>query len=940
MRFFYLVLALIGLIGFTPAHAGNEIREGCDSCRIVVKSLDEPIKLSGKWLFTRDDDPKNKDVALDTSTWPIIKTPGPWKKAYPDQTNFKVGWYRGVFEFDQSLVGKEVVLLVNTYMGRVNVYNNGEEIYRRPGNINIERYYANQPVPVRFTVTQPTHVLAIRVDTILMTGIYQLPFEIHEYNMHDYSLAWYQFQNGETRILAGFSVFFFGLFFLLVYRKTRFTLYLVAALGSISVFPFFVAPSDIMMKVLPPEPMLLLHYSGLFTFFFAYLFAQYFYKFMPKTNWVLGGLFGIMALTIVAQIFHFNLDLFQKVRSGYFMTSLVLGTLSLYQTFRGALQKNPGSKVLFGGMIGFYFAGLHDMLLSFGLINSMSMLFYGVLVFELSMLYVASTIFANTFVQNKVLANDLKVINDNLEHLVAERTLQLRQKTNDIHTMLQNMPQGILTVTEGGLIHPEYSAYMEQIFETTDIAGKNVMGVVFSGTNLGSDAFSQVEAAFGACIGEDRMNFEFNTHLMVTELDKTMPSGKTKSLDLSWSPICNDSDICERLMLCVRDVTELKGLAAEADQQRQELNMIGEILAVNQEKFHQFIDSAVQFLDENKKIIEETANKDLEAIAVLFRNMHTIKGNARTFGLLQLTNTVHETEQTYDNLRKDADLAWDQAHLLGQLKETAHLIEQYAKINDIKLGRKGPGRRGGVDKFLMVQKDQIESLIQSLETTPTEVNTPAGESIYRRVLSTLRQIGTEKLGDVLAGVIDSLPSLAKELGKEAPVVTIDDGHIVVRNQVADLLKNVFMHLLRNSLDHGIETPSERQAKGKPPAGSISISMSTHDGKLWLKLKDDGKGLAVAVIRRKAVESGLIAADQPTTPQQVAQLIFESGFSTAAQVTEVSGRGVGMDAVKGFIEREGGTIELRLLEDSADRDFCAFETVIALPEKFAVQTGGQ
>ena len=224
MRFFYFVLALLGLFSFTTVHAGNEIREGCDSCRIVVKSLDEPIKLSGKWLFTRDDNLKNKEVELDTSTWPIIKTPGPWKKAYPDQTNFKVGWYRGVFEFDQSLVGKEVVLLVNTYMGRVNVYNNGEEIYRRPGNINIERYYANQPVPVRFTVTQPTHVLAIRVDTILMTGIYQLPFEIHEYNMHDYSLAWYQFQNGETRILAGFSVFFFGLFFLLVYRKTSFSL--------------------------------------------------------------------------------------------------------------------------------------------------------------------------------------------------------------------------------------------------------------------------------------------------------------------------------------------------------------------------------------------------------------------------------------------------------------------------------------------------------------------------------------------------------------------------------------------------------------------------------------------------------------------------------------------------------------------------------------------
>jgi hypothetical protein len=119
-------------------------------------SLDKPVKLTGKWLFTRDDNPQNKDVVMDTSTWPIIKAPGPWKGAYADKKNFTVGWYRGNFEFDQSLVGQEVVLLVNTYLGRTQVYVDGQEIYRRPGDINIERYYATQPIPVRFKVTQPT----------------------------------------------------------------------------------------------------------------------------------------------------------------------------------------------------------------------------------------------------------------------------------------------------------------------------------------------------------------------------------------------------------------------------------------------------------------------------------------------------------------------------------------------------------------------------------------------------------------------------------------------------------------------------------------------------------------------------------------------------------------------------------------------------------------
>ncbi len=934
MRFIFMILALLGLLGQAPAMAAEDNRPGCDSCRIQISNLDKPFKLTGKWLFTRDDNPQNKDVVVDTSSWPIIKAPGPWKGAYADKKNFTVGWYRGNFEFDQSLVGQEVVLLVNTYLGRTQVYVDGQEIYRRPGDINIERYYATQPIPVRFKVTQQHHVVAIRVDTWLMTGIYQLPFEMHKYDKHDTSLAWYQFQNGELRILAAFVVFFFGLFFLLVYKKTRYPLYLVASLASISVFPFFVAPSDILLRVYAPEPLLFLHYTGLFMSFLAYLFSQFFYKFNPKTNWVVGSLFGLMALTIASMMIHPNLDVFQKVRSAFFISALLIGCAALYQTIRGAMLKRPGAITLAIGIGLFWCAGVHDMLLAFGLIGSTSMLFSGVLGFVISMLYVASNIFANTFVENKRLVHDLKIMNDNLEELVAQRTLQLRQKTNDIQNMLQNMPQGILTLVEGGVIHPEYSAYLEQIFETKEIAGKNMMELVFTKTNLGSDILSQVEAVAGACIGEDKMNFDFNTHLMVTEFDKTMPNGKVKSLELSWSPICNEADICEKLMLCVRDVTELKALAAEAGQQKRELEMIGQVLAVNQEKFHQFVDSSMQFIDENKNIIEKTDSKDPEAIGLLFRNMHTIKGNARTYGLLQLTNVVHETEQTYDNLRKQPEVEWDKTQLLEQLKDTFAALQEYSKVNEVKLGRKGPGRRGGVDKFLMVQKDHIESLIETLEQ-PDAKSEGVKDALFRRVLGTLKQIGTEKIGDILVGVTDSLPSLAKELGKEPPVVVIHDEGIVVRNQIADLLKNTFMHLLRNSMDHGLETADIRVAQGKPPAGKIELDLSVSEGKLWLKLRDDGKGLALGHIRRKAIESGLITADQQVPPEDLAQMIFASGFSTAAAVTEVSGRGVGMDAVKGFIEREGGSIELRFTGPDTGGDFRPFETVLSLPDKFAV-----
>ncbi|MDE2433764.1 MAG: Hpt domain-containing protein [Burkholderiales bacterium] len=523
--------------------------------------------------------------------------------------------------------------------------------------------------------------------------------------------------------------------------------------------------------------------------------------------------------------------------------------------------------------------------------------------------------------------------NATLELRVAERTAQLRQKTNDIQAMLENMPQGVLTVMPGGVIHPEYSAYMETIFESTDIAGKNLMDLVFSNTTLGSDALSTVDVAVGSVIGEDSMNYEFNSHLLVTEFDKTMANGAVKSLELSWSPITDDNDVVEKLMLCVRDVTELKRLASEAGAQKRELEIIGEILGISQEKFHEFIDSAKKFVAENRDIIQKTPNKDMDAVGLLFRNMHTIKGNARTYGLLNMTNTVHETEQVYDELRKDAEKAWEPDAMLAQLDQVEALLDEYAKINDVKLGRKGPGRRGSVEKFLMVEKDQVSRALELIKSAKA-ADSEAMKAALQEVDQTLSLIGTEKIDHVLAGIIESMPSLAKELGKEPPKISIEDHGIVVRTQIVGLLKNVFTHVFRNSMDHGLETAEVREAAGKSAAGHIRLNLGIQGGRLVFKLGDDGRGLAVAKIRQKAIENGVIQASDNPTPEEIAQLIFASGFSTAEKVTEVSGRGVGMDAVRGFLQREGGDVAIHFTDSNAAAEMRPFELVITLPEKFA------
>jgi two-component system chemotaxis sensor kinase CheA len=112
-------------------------------------------------------------------------------------------------------------------------------------------------------------------------------------------------------------------------------------------------------------------------------------------------------------------------------------------------------------------------------------------------------------------------------------------------------------------------------------------------------------------------------------------------------------------------------------------------------------------------------------------------------------------------------------------------------------------------------------------------------------------------------------------------------------------------------------------------------LAIENQQLVLRLKDDGKGLALKYIRNKGLEKGLIPEGATVTDEEVAKLIFAAGFSTATAVTEVSGRGVGMDAVQDFIKREGGEIRLVLTDKAEGADFRLFETVISLPAKFAV-----
>nr|WP_315406166.1 chemotaxis protein CheA [uncultured Pseudomonas sp.] len=163
-------------------------------------------------------------------------------------------------------------------------------------------------------------------------------------------------------------------------------------------------------------------------------------------------------------------------------------------------------------------------------------------------------------------------------------------------------------------------------------------------------------------------------------------------------------------------------------------------------------------------------------------------------------------------------------------------------------------------------------------------------------------------------------------------LTISGGDTELDKTLIDRIADPLVHLVRNAIDHGIEAPAERRAAGKPEQGQLRLNAYHDSGMIVLEIQDDGRGLNTAKIREKAIARGMLDSDSPMSEQDIHLLIFEAGFSTAEQVSNLSGRGVGMDVVRSAIDQLRGVIEI----DSRAGHGCTFR--IRLPLTLAIIDG--
>ena len=390
--------------------------------------------------------------------------------------------------------------------------------------------------------------------------------------------------------------------------------------------------------------------------------------------------------------------------------------------------------------------------------------------------------------------------------------------------------------------------------------------------------------------------------------------------------------------------------------------------------------------------LERTPN-DSATLSLIFRLVHTIKGTCGFLGLPRLEHVAHAAENVLGKVR-DKELSATTAvvnAVLAALDRIKLIVAGLAATgtepagDDSKLvallEQAANGEAVATDEPSAVDAPEHEQAavaadpVMSAQTIRVNVDvleelmTLVGELVLTRnqLLQIARAGGTSAFSvplqrlshitsDLQEGVMktrmqpigtawNKLPRLVRDLAQETGKKIALDMHgegTELDRQVLELMRDPLTHMVRNSADHGLEPPEVRRAAGKAETGRITLNAYHEGGHIIIEVEDDGYGLNVDRIRAKALQNGLATEAEIAlmTEAQIKAFIFRAGFSTAAAVTSISGRGVGMDVVRSNIERIGGTVELSSVFGSGTRFTIKIPLTLAIVSALIVRVCGE
>jgi len=447
---------------------------------------------------------------------------------------------------------------------------------------------------------------------------------------------------------------------------------------------------------------------------------------------------------------------------------------------------------------------------------------------------------------------------------------------------LDNINEGLLLIDKNYIIKGQFSKKLIEIFETDNIEGKNIIDFLFPDKERYNDLRGELDQFLGILfnntIADTDMIMDINpiNNIKMAITDKNGEK-KEKIISAGYHRIFKDEGVDE-IMIIFNDRTHIieaeQMLEEERNKHEAELEYISAILKTDSSTILYFFNDSMKAIKELEKNLE-TLHQE-EVINHHFREIHSLKGNARNFELKYIANLSHEIEDYLDVIRKnpDKDYSYEISEIRTiiknihiQFEEIEALHEHFKRIVDTKIQSPSePGSGNELDQFLNSLKKMTSDISNELE---------------------------KKVSLTIKNNLEKLPHL-------------------------DKLKNPIIHLIRNSIDHGIEDNFERMSLEKKEQGSIVLSLLKAENAYTIEIADDGKGIDFNAIYNKAVEKNVLNKETTYSKKQLLNVLFSPGFTTKKTATEFSGRGVGLDVVKADITKLKGKIRINSVENKGTK----------------------
>lgn len=491
-----------------------------------------------------------------------------------------------------------------------------------------------------------------------------------------------------------------------------------------------------------------------------------------------------------------------------------------------------------------------------------------------------------------------------LNQQLAQADVQSKHQLTQIKNLLDNTGQGFLSCDASLTIQPEYSQECCAIFQQPKIHG-DLADLLANGDSALQQLYHEVLREVLASELPEGMT---NVYLSLLPQQQQYFS---QFYQLEYKKINNNM-----LLVIISNITETRTLQLALQQQQQDAAFVVYSLT-HETEVRQTLLAFEAFL-----LQQQSAPWSADNESLLFRELHTFKGLLAQIQCPQLPANIHQAEEQLLQLKQQAALT-DDAQRLAVLAALQQGFTQVAVLLSHHLGNQFLAG----EPHVKIPRRLLVQVCQALSQTSPEL------------VAQLRQAEFKSLPDLLAGHIATAKRLALSQQKELIVQTDVDLPLWLDSQWYQPLLAVLVHLFRNSIDHGCELPGVRLAQGKPAAATLSVVAklveslaarladaaefaagdaddATQAGEpgavaayLLLSVRDDGQGIAVELIRQQVIARQLLseAAAAALGETELFQFIFADHFSTKQEVTEISGRGVGLSAVRQVLQQYGGDI---------------------------------